>query len=312
MEHISFFRLFILVATTSILLRSSKAAYSEQNGINFLRDQLPQSNNYVILKLNDVDKIKVPIPTGGMAGHFSLLDLTEPEAEGTARLNEDSQGLYYLKQVKVMARSGPQPAHCIFTRSGAQSDGMGEPWPRVNFREWSFNRKLLRKEAYFSDVWCVAKEERVLKILTDPPPPPQPSTPGPTSVSAVNLVPIVHLAVRSSDTSANNEHAFTKLVSEDGELPRVDRAALFYQIPYMVCRPIVYDGWPSRPLYQGLPLSVEADDESGASIESGIYVFAYYCDNWTSYGYYMASLFRTNWDPDWTSGDPNFSETRLD
>lgn len=332
MNNVIISRLFSFIALTFMLLCVSRAAYPGQERTIFLRDQLPQTYNFVILTLNNVDKIKVPIPTGGMAGHFSLLDLGVPEAEpmtfsrkarswllygeGTPRLNENSQQLYLLEQVELTARSGPHRAHCIFTREGKRLDGMGRYWPETNFREFSFTT-FFRKETYVSEVWCVAEEERVLKILIDPPPSrPLSSSSSSTSrlpfMSSSNLVPIVELPVQDSGSFGVIAHAFSKVTSEDGELLRVNRAALFYDYlvsPVMICRPIVYDGWPAGSLYQGPPLSGELEGEPRAALEQGTLAFAYYCDNWTSYGYYTNNIYRTGWDPEWTSGEEPYNRS---
>ena len=126
------------------------------SGFQYIRDLGPNAN-YVELTLNQVDKVKVPLPNGGSAGRVSLVDnpnlsaargppddprqtggiLTwlwqkvadgrDSSADGSGNVapqaTKDSQGrpLYHLKRGQITARSGRHEARCIFIADGVYS-----------------------------------------------------------------------------------------------------------------------------------------------------------------------------------------------
>ena len=334
--HITLFKLFNLFAYTSMLVHLSSASYPGQTGILFLRDRLPQSDNFVILTLNGVDRIKVPIPIGASAGHVSLLDFGEPVVDPDAKppsllrqswtwvreaieeannVNgpishyQGGKRLYSLQQAQVTARSGPYKPRCIFTKP--------DPfYGKRRFNDWvqsyldeTSARESIRK--HVSDVWCVAEQENIAKIIVDPPPPPPPPLPsrspqasGTSSLPSGDVVRIIELQLQTARPSGRM-YALTKLGSEDGDLVRIERAVLFSQPVTrgspVICRPILYDGWPGRPLYQGPPILDTITSYYDEGAEPGAYVFAIYCDNWLDRENYMSVLYRTSWNPNWTS-----------
>ena len=332
--------------------------------VRFLPDQSPQPN-YITLKLNSVDVIKVFIPDGALAGRVQLAgredllqtrqakrrakwewarsipllgrlsrgarraseqDGDEEEVKGSddddaseREMDQNGRTLYHLQQVQTLARTGSQKANCLFTGPTEPAGRFGREWVRLYFREEYISESI---DAWVSDVYCVIDARNRFKVLIDPPPPvPLSSFTSPPSTLEIlqeygnEVVPAVEMFVTRYYPLRGPRitYALTKIASDQGsdgnavdvnDLVLVKRAAVFYNLHvqgFMVCRPIVYDGWPGRPLYQGPGFQCKRDLMLKPSQEAGILVHSIYCEREESYGDYMRNTYQTNWDPKWRS-----------
>ena len=360
----------VTIVLCEILSLLSLASSKE---VQLLRDQSPQVN-FVSLTLNDVDKVKVPLPDGAAFGRVSLVEEDENEpgfqlwrgnvtagrgSSGMApfsrrvlskhgkaddkqeqtRTDEYGRPLYHLKSVEITARSGPYTSSCILTghhpshnedqeieaEEGWERRGWPRSWRKVWTQAVAYEvRGRVEHSDWVSDVWCVTYNPKSVKFLAEISPPifrtiestrtkSQPpegaaaaaaATEKQGDIGARSTYKIIELEYKQYNDKKPFTYAFAKVDPDtfgSVGLP-VKKAAQLYSTEThfsLVCRPILYDGWPSNPFYQGSQINLMFDFVAGAKYDPLTYAF--YCDNREDFYEYTQRSFRTGWGADWTT-----------
>ena len=160
-------------------------------GFQYIRNLGPDEN-FVELTLNQVDKIRVPLPNGGSAGRVSLVDNPAlkaargppDESRGTGtflkrlwqkvtdnrnagadggveqQATKDSQGrpLYHLKRGQITARSGRHEARCIFIADGvypaiSETEAQDETNRGSRWQRAHLSERRPNQSQYFSPIF---------------------------------------------------------------------------------------------------------------------------------------------------------------
>ena len=319
-----------MLMTTLIFSGMSRASPSSSPSlppdITYLPDQAPQEN-FVELTLNEVDKIKVPLPDGAAAGRVSLVDNPTlsasrglPQGLGgrirqlfqsppPSELTTDQNGrpMYHLEQGLLSARSGPHSASCIFitdrvvprtppSTSSRDRIRWQQAYLSERSREVFASGVLSTFDTWVSEVLCVTIYTDKQKVLVDPLPPILAQE---GRMMRQDHVPVLQMEFMKRSADATFTYALAKLSPDDNRAVEVDKATLFY--PYssfsaMECRAI--ESLNDR-LVQGRSITPNMDylQFGRASNE----VFAFYCDDRAGPPEYLSDWYMSPWEPGWTN-----------